>query len=89
MKVFGHRVQRASWFAMKAVGSDVHGVPSARVGSTSKVRMAISSAGGKLAIFTSAGKVTCEVFNTRHPPDVTDKYAPDAGIGTLGALVRL
>ena len=57
--------------------------------STSKVRMAILSAGGKLAIFTSAGKVTCEVFNTRHPPDVTDKYAPDAGIGILGALVLL
>ena len=74
---------------MKAVGSDVHEVLSARFGSTSKVRMAIWSAGGKLAIFTSTGKVTCEVFNTRHPPDVTDKYAPDAVIGIIGALVLL
>ena len=36
------------------------------------------------AILTSAGRDTSEVFNMRHPPDVTDKYAPDAVIGTLG-----
>jgi hypothetical protein len=40
--------------------------------------------GGELAILTSAGKDTSEVFNMRHPPDVTDKYAPDAVIGILG-----
>ena len=33
---------------------------------------------------TSAGKDTSEVFNMRHPPAVTDKYAPDEVIGILG-----
>ena len=40
--------------------------------------------GGKLAILTSAGKDTSEVFNMRHPSDVTDEYTPDAVIGILG-----
>jgi len=40
--------------------------------------------GGELAIITFAGKDATEEFNMIHPPDVIDKYAPDAVIGSLG-----
>ena len=36
------------------------------------------------AILTSMGRDASEVFNMRHLPDVTDKYAPEAVIGILG-----
>merc|ERR1719188_2254299 len=41
--------------------------------------------GGELAILTFAGKDATAEFDMIHPPDVVDKYAPDAVIGTLGA----
>merc|ERR1719159_1528092 len=41
--------------------------------------------GGELAILTFAGKDASEEFNMIHPPDVVEKYAPDAVIGALGA----
>jgi len=40
--------------------------------------------GGVLAIVTFAGKDASEEFNMVHPPDVIQKYAPDAIIGKLG-----
>merc|ERR1711953_1000890 len=40
--------------------------------------------GGELAIMTFAGKDATEEFNMLHPPDVIDKYAPDAVLGPLG-----
>merc|ERR1719386_474130 len=40
--------------------------------------------GGELAILTFAGKDATEEFDMIHPPDVIDKYAPDAVIGMLG-----
>ena len=43
--------------------------------------------GGELAILTFAGKDASEEFNMIHPPDVVGKYAPDAVIGKLGAMV--
>jgi len=41
--------------------------------------------GGELAILTFAGKDASEEFNMIHPPDVIEKYAPDAIIGKIGA----
>lgn len=41
--------------------------------------------GGELAIMTFAGKDATEEFNMIHPPDVIQKYAPDAIIGPLVA----
>merc|ERR1719181_2385233 len=40
--------------------------------------------GGELAILTFAGKDATEEFDMIHPPDVIDKYAPDAVIGQIG-----
>merc|ERR1712226_923600 len=40
--------------------------------------------GGVLAIVTFAGRDATEEFNMIHPPDVIQKYAPDAVIGKLG-----
>ncbi len=40
--------------------------------------------GGALAILTFAGKDATEEFNMIHPPDVIQKYAPDAIIGQIG-----
>jgi hypothetical protein len=40
--------------------------------------------GGELAILTFAGKDATEEFDMIHPPDVIEKYAPDAVIGVLG-----
>merc|ERR1719160_587406 len=40
--------------------------------------------GGELAILTFAGKDASEEFNMIHPPDVIEKYAPDAVLGMLG-----
>merc|ERR1719469_1781796 len=40
--------------------------------------------GGELAILTFAGKDATEEFNMIHPPDVVEKYAPDAVIGVVG-----
>ena len=40
--------------------------------------------GGELAISTFAGKDATAEFDMIHPPDVVEKYAPDAVIGTLG-----
>ncbi|CAD7937985.1 unnamed protein product [Amoebophrya sp. A25] len=39
--------------------------------------------GGVLAIVTFAGKDATEEFNMIHPPDVIEKYAPDAVIGQI------
>ena len=39
--------------------------------------------GGELTILTSAGKDATAEFDMIHPPDVVEKYAPDAVIGTL------
>lgn len=39
--------------------------------------------GGELAILTFAGKDATEEFNMVHPPDVIQKYAPDAVIGKV------
>jgi len=41
--------------------------------------------GGELAILTFAGKDASEEFDMIHPPDVIDKYAPDAIIGMVGS----
>jgi succinate dehydrogenase/fumarate reductase flavoprotein subunit len=41
--------------------------------------------GGELAILTFAGKDATAEFDMIHPPDVIEKYAPDAVIGHLGA----
>jgi len=41
--------------------------------------------GGELAILTFAGKDASEEFDMIHPPDVIEKYAPDAVIGKIGA----
>jgi len=41
--------------------------------------------GGELAILTFAGKDATAEFDMIHPPDVIEKYAPDAVIGQLGA----
>jgi flavocytochrome c len=40
--------------------------------------------GGVLAIMTFAGKDASEEFDMIHPPDVIEKYAPDAIIGMVG-----
>jgi len=40
--------------------------------------------GGVLAILTFAGKDATEEFNMIHPPDVVEKYAPEAIIGQIG-----
>ncbi|KAL9139005.1 succinate dehydrogenaase [Amphidinium carterae] len=40
--------------------------------------------GGELAILTFAGKDATEEFDMIHPPDVIEKYAPDAVIGMIG-----
>merc|ERR1719313_2424503 len=40
--------------------------------------------GGELAILTFAGKDATAEFDMIHPPDVVDKYAPDAVIGNVG-----
>jgi len=40
--------------------------------------------GGELAILTFAGKDASAEFDMIHPPDVIEKYAPDAIIGKLG-----
>jgi len=40
--------------------------------------------GGELAILTFAGKDATAEFDMIHPPDVIEKYAPDAVIGLLG-----
>merc|ERR1719336_2454042 len=40
--------------------------------------------GGELAILTFAGKDASAEFDMIHPPDVIEKYAPDAVIGQLG-----
>merc|ERR1711939_524066 len=40
--------------------------------------------GGELAILTFAGKDATEEFDMIHPPDVIEKYAPNAIIGKLG-----
>merc|ERR1719440_1886879 len=40
--------------------------------------------GGVLAIMTFAGKDASEEFDMIHPPDVIEKYAPNAVIGVLG-----
>jgi predicted heme/steroid binding protein len=39
--------------------------------------------GGKIAIMTFAGQDASAEFNMLHDPNVIDKYAPDAVIGTL------
>merc|ERR1712050_5930 len=44
--------------------------------------------GGELAILTFAGKDATAEFDMIHPPDVIEKYAPDAVIGHLGADVE-
>ena len=40
--------------------------------------------GGELAILTFAGKDATAEFDMIHPPDVIEKYAPDAVIGEIG-----
>merc|ERR1719330_1207235 len=40
--------------------------------------------GGELAILTFAGKDATAEFDMIHPPDVIEKYAPDAIIGVVG-----
>mmetsp|Transcript_44022 Transcript_44022/g.108446 ORF Transcript_44022/g.108446 Transcript_44022/m.108446 type:complete len:965 (-) Transcript_44022:216-3110(-) len=40
--------------------------------------------GGELAILTFAGKDASAEFDMIHPPDVVQKYAPDAVIGVVG-----
>merc|ERR1711963_499858 len=40
--------------------------------------------GGELAILTFAGKDATAEFDMIHPPDVIEKYAPDAVIGKIG-----
>ena len=41
--------------------------------------------GGKLAILTFGGKDAAAEFDMVHPPDVVEKYAPDAIFGVLGS----
>merc|ERR1719242_42492 len=41
--------------------------------------------GGELAILTFAGKDATKEFDMIHPPDVIEKYAPDAIIGEVGS----
>ena len=41
--------------------------------------------GGKLAILTFGGKDAAAEFDMIHPPDVVEKYAPDAIFGVLGS----
>jgi len=41
--------------------------------------------GGELAIITFGGKDATAEFDMIHPPDVIEKYAPDAVIGMLGS----
>jgi len=41
--------------------------------------------GGELAILTFGGKDASAEFDMIHPPDVIEKYAPDAVIGQVGA----
>eukprot|EP00420_Gonyaulax_spinifera_P034213 CAMPEP_0197884004 /NCGR_PEP_ID=MMETSP1439-20131203/10603_1 /TAXON_ID=66791 /ORGANISM="Gonyaulax spinifera, Strain CCMP409" /LENGTH=705 /DNA_ID=CAMNT_0043503733 /DNA_START=74 /DNA_END=2191 /DNA_ORIENTATION=+ len=41
--------------------------------------------GGELAILTFAGKDASAEFDMIHPPDVIEKYAPDAVIGMIGS----
>ena len=41
--------------------------------------------GGKLAILTFGGKDAATEFDMIHPPDVVEKYAPDAIFGVLGS----
>merc|ERR1719507_1747258 len=41
--------------------------------------------GGELAILTFAGKDASAEFDMIHPPNVIQKYAPDAVIGMIGA----
>merc|ERR1712012_1388222 len=41
--------------------------------------------GGELAILTFAGKDATAEFDMIHPPDVVEKYAPDAIIGVVGS----
>merc|ERR1712050_767801 len=40
--------------------------------------------GGELAILTFGGKDATAEFDMIHPPNVIEKYAPDAIIGTVG-----
>merc|ERR1712207_112034 len=44
--------------------------------------------GGELAILTFAGKDATAEFDMIHPPDVIEKYAPDAVIGVLGGAAQ-
>ena len=41
--------------------------------------------GGELAILTFAGKDAAAEFDMIHPPDVVEKYAPEAIFGVLGS----
>ena len=41
--------------------------------------------GGKLAILTFGGKDAAAEFDKIHPPDVVEKYAPDAIFGVVGS----
>ena len=41
--------------------------------------------GGKLAILTFGGKDAAAELDMIHPPDVVEKYAPDAIFGVLGS----
>jgi len=47
-----------------------------------------SHPGGELAILTFAGKDATAEFDMIHPPDVIEKYAPDAVIGVLGGAAQ-
>merc|ERR1712012_791200 len=40
--------------------------------------------GGEMGILTFAGKDASAEFDMIHPPDVIEKYAPDAVIGAIG-----
>ena len=51
---------------------------------TSVIYYCMGHRGGESAILTSAGKDASAEFDMIHPPDVVEKYAPDAVIGTLG-----
>ena len=41
--------------------------------------------GGKLAVLTFGGKDAAAEFDMVQPPDVVEKYAPDAIFGVLGS----
>ena len=41
--------------------------------------------GGELAILTYAGEDAIAEFDMIHPPDVVEKYAPDAIFGVVGS----